>query len=169
MLNEPPINPPVLLAKEHDCSAFDCGVDELNRFLQRYASQNQRRNAARTYVATRGAQVVGYYSLAYGSISPSDATPKVMKGLAQYPVPIILLARLAVDRNAQGIGLGKALLKDAILKALNAAEIAGLRALLIHAKDEAAKRFYERYGFEASPTHPNHLMLTINDLQESIK
>ncbi len=168
MSNETPLNPPVLLAKSHDRAAFDCGVAPLNDYLKHYAWQNQRKSAARTYVATRGLRVVGYYTLAYGSAAFAEAPAKVIAGLGKYPVPVILLARLAVDAGEKGKGLGAGLLKDALLRTLQAAEIAGLRALLVHAKDDAAKTFYQKFGFEPSPTNPYHLFLTIADIQASL-
>ena len=144
------LNPPVLLTKDHDRSAFDCGAPSLTDYLKKYALQNQKKHAARTYVATRGNRIVGYYSLAYGSVSLEEAPPSVRSGLPRHPIPVILLARLAVDSTEQGRGLGAALLKDALLRTIQAAEIAGLRAILVHAKDDSAKRFYEKFGFEIS-------------------
>src|SRR3982750_2723843 len=121
------LNAPVLLTKEHDRNSFDCGVPVLNEYLKKFALQNQKKHAARTYVATRGNRIVGYYSLAYGSVSLAEAPQKVRSGLSRHPVPVILLARLAVDSAEQGSGLGAALLKDALLRTIQAAEIAGLR------------------------------------------
>ena len=155
---------PVLLTKDHDRKSFDCGVPALNEYLARYALQNQKKHAARTYVATRGSRVVGYYSLAYGSVSLDEAPQSVKSGLARHPIPVILLARLAVDSTEQGSGLGVALLKDALLRTVQAAAIAGLRAMLVHAKDNSAKRFYEKYGFEPSPIDGHHLFLRLSDI-----
>ena len=138
---------PVLLTRGHDRSAFDCGIPALNEYLKQYALQNQKKHAARTYVGTRGHRVVGYYSLAYGSVTLEEAPQSVKSGLARHPIPVILLARLAVDTAERGRGIGAALLKDALLRTLQAAEIAGLRAMIVHAKDDAAKRFYETFGF----------------------
>jgi predicted N-acetyltransferase YhbS len=168
MSNEERLNLPVLLNKSHNRSAFDCGVLELNDYLQRYALQNQKKSAARTYVATRGNEVVGYYTLVYGSVAYEEAPEKVQAGLGKYPIPILLLARLAVALTERGKRLGEGLLKDALLRTLQAAEIAGLRAVLVHAKDETVKKFYERFGFEASPIDDLHLFLRIIDIQESI-
>ncbi len=163
-----PLNPPVLLTKSHDRSAFDCGVPALNEYLKQYALQNQRKNAARTYVATRGNRVVGYYTLAYGSVACDEAPPSVKAGLARFPIPVILLARLAVDLTEKGQGLGAGLLKDALLRTLQAAEIAGLRAMLVHAKDDSAKAFYEKFGFEPSPIDAYHLLLKLSDIKASL-
>ena len=149
--------------------AFDCGQTELNQFLQRLALVNQKANNAQTYVCCKGAEVVGFYSLAVGSIDPESAAARVMKGLARHPVPVMILARLAVDIEHQGIGLGKSLLKDALLRTAQAADIAGIRCLLVHAKDDAARRWYESWEFEPSPTDPYHLFLMLKDLKNLLK
>lgn len=159
-----PLNSPVPLDASHDRAAFDCGVGPLNDYLHKYAVQNQQNRSARTYVATRGSRVVGYYTLAAGSVSRADTPDRVAKGLANHPVPVILLARLAVDRSEQGQGLGKGLLKDALRRVIQAADLIGCRALLVHAKDESAKAFYEKFGFVPSPTHPLHLFLLVKDI-----
>ena len=163
------LNPPALLTKDHDRNSFDCGVPALDDYLKKYALQNQKKYAARTYVATRGNRVVGYYSLAYGSVSLEDAPHSVKSGLPRHPIPVILLARLAVDSTEQGSGLGAALLKDALLRTIQAAEIAGLRAMLVHAKDDSAKRFYEKFGFEPSPIDAYHLFLRLSDILSSVR
>src|SRR5262245_41682990 len=164
------LNSPVLLTKDHDRNSFDCGMPALNDYLKKYALQNQKKYAARTYVATRGNRiVVGYYSLAYGSVSLEEAPQGVKSGLPRHPIPVILLARLAVDSTEQGRGLGPALLKDALLRTLQAAEIAGLRAMLVHAKNDSAKRFYEKYGFEPSPIDAYRLFLRLSDLFLSLR
>lgn len=144
---------------------FDCGQPGLNQFLQRYALLNQRANRAQTYVCRRDGAVVGFYSLAVGSVNPEAAALRVMKGLARHPVPVMLLARLAVDLDHQRQGLGQALLKDALLRTAQAADIAGVRALMVHAKDEAARQWYESWEFEPSPTDPFHLFLMLKDLK----
>ncbi len=144
---------------------FDCGQAALNQFLQRYALVSQKANSAQTYVCCQGDVVVGFYSLAVGSIDPEAAPPRVMKGLARHPVPIMILARLAVDKEHQRKGLGQALLKDALLRTAQAADIAGIRCLLVHAKDDAARRWYELWEFEPSPTDPYHLFLMLKDLK----
>jgi GNAT superfamily N-acetyltransferase len=153
------------LAPADSTEGFDCGQPSLNQFLQRYALVNQKANSAQTYVCCLGGEVVGFYSLAVGSVDPEDAPARVMKGLARHPVPVMILARLAVDRDHQGKGLGKALLKDALLRTAQAADIAGIRCLLVNAKDEAARRWYESWEFEPSPTDPYHLFLMLKDLK----
>jgi predicted N-acetyltransferase YhbS len=161
------LNAPALLTRSHDRSAFDCGVPALNEYLKQYALQNQKKYAARSYVATRGHRVVGYYSLAYGSVTLEEAPQSVKVGLARHPIPVILLARLAVDISERGRGIGAALLKDALLRTLQAAEIAGLRAMIVHAKDNDAKRFYEKFGFQSSPIDSFHLFLKVTDIMAS--
>ncbi len=156
--------------RKHDASldvdAFDCGKEPLDRFLKRYALVNQKAGSAQTYVVCRGEQrVVGYYSLAVGAVEHADAPGRVSKGLARHPIPVMLLARLAIDRSEQGKGLGKALLKDALLRTAQAADIAGIRALLVHAKDDEARAWYEGFDFEPSPTDPYHLFLLMKDLR----
>ncbi len=148
---------------------FDCGQDDLNRFLKRFALANQAANTAQTYVACRARRVVGYYSLAVGSVQREDSPSRVIKGNARHPVPVMILARLAVDRSDQGSGIGKALLKDALLRTAQAADIAGIRALVVHAKDDNARRWYEQFDFEPSPTDPLHLFLLLKDLKKLTK
>ena len=164
-----PLNPTVLLTKSHEVASFDCGKPPLNDFLIRYALQNQASGGARTYVLTRGERVVGYYSLAPGSVVPDDAPARVVKGQGRYPVPIILMARFAVDSAEQGKGLGRALFRDALRRALSGAEAIGGRAFLVHAKDEAARAFYLKFGMEESPTNPLHLFLLFKDIRQSLE
>lgn len=154
------------LAATDQVDAFDCGQTALNQFLQRYAWVNQKANSAQTYVCCKGDVVVGFYSLAVGSVDPEVAPARVMKGLARYPVPVMILARLAVDTEHQRQGLGQALLKDALLRTAQAAEIAGIRCLLVHAKDDEAKQWYMSWEFEPSQTDPYHLYLMLKDLKQ---
>lgn len=157
------------LRPDHNVEAFDCGVEALNRFLHRFALQSQRSGASQTYVARIGATIVGYYSLAVGQVTYDGAPARVAKGLARHPIPIMLLARLAVHQHRQGEGLGAALLKDAMLRTLQAADIAGIRALAVHAKDEKARRFYEHFNFVASPTDPMHVFVLLKDVQNAVR
>ncbi|TDR82913.1 GNAT family N-acetyltransferase [Paludibacterium purpuratum] len=152
------------LAATDEVDAFDCGQVPLDQFLQRYALVNQKANSAQTYVCNQGNAVVGFYSLAVGSVDPVGAPPRVLKGLARHPVPVMILARLAVDKEHQRKGLGKALLKDALLRTSHAADIAGIRCLLVHAKDDTARQWYESWEFEPSPSDPYHLFLLLKDL-----
>ena len=147
------------LANTDIVDSFDCGQPALNQFLQRFALVNQKSNSAQTYVSCHSSSVVGFYSLAVGSVEPSNAAPRVTKGIPQHPVPVMILARLAVDLQHQGAGLGKALLKDALLRTAQAADIAGIRALLVHAKDDPARQWYLNWEFEPSPSDPFHLSL----------
>jgi GNAT superfamily N-acetyltransferase len=153
------------LRPDHKVDGFDCGRQELNRFLARFALTNQQAGAAQTYLALSGEEVVGYFSLAVGEVAYADTPERLAKGLARHPVPIMLLARLAVSTAWQGKGLGAGLLKDAMRRTLQAAEIAGIRAFAVHAKDEPARRFYEHFGFIPSPTDPFHLYLLIKDIR----
>ena len=155
------------LDRTHIVDAFDCGYEDLNRYISRFALNNQSAGSAQTYVAIADSQVVGYYSLAVGAVAHSQAPARVVKGLARHPVPVMLLARLAVDHNAKGSGLGAALLHDALARTLQAADIAGIRAMIVHAKDNGARRFYEHFNFDPSPTDPYHLYLLIKDLRKA--
>lgn len=157
------------LAKDHSTAGFDCGSEPLNIYLQRYALGNQSSGAAQTYAAVAGGEVVGYYSLASASVEREQAPERTLKGLARHPVPVILLARLGVDRRWQGKGLGAALLKDALLRVAAAAGIIGVRAVLVHAKDEAARKFYAHFDFEPSPVDPMHLYLLVKDIARHVK
>ena len=150
--------------------SFDCGQPALNLFLQRYALTNQKANSAQTYVCRHvSGSVAGFYSLAVGSVSPEAAPARVMKGLARHPVPVMILARLAIDLTYQRQGLGQALLKNALLRTAQAADIAGVRALLVHAKDEAARQWYESWEFEPSPTDSFQLFLMMKDLKAMLQ
>jgi predicted N-acetyltransferase YhbS len=166
--DRPPLNNPAPLEARHDVSAFDCGVPALDNYLKKFALQNQRGQSARTYVATRGERVVGYYTLAAASARREETPARVAKGLAAHPVPVILLARLAVDGNEKGQGLGAGLLKDALLRAVQAADIVGCRAVMVQAKDETARGFYQRFGFEPSPTDPFRLFLLMKDVKAAL-
>ncbi len=156
------------LDQSHQIETFDCGVPELNYFLVNYALLNQRANSTKTYVGCEDKKVIGYYSLAVGSVIHTRTPERVTKGLAKHPVPVMLLARLAVDKKYQSLGIGKGLLKNALLKTVQAADIAGIRALLVHAKDETAKNWYQSLDFEESPTDPLHLFLLIKDIKSTV-
>ena len=153
------------LVASDNIDAFDCGQLALNQFLQRFALANQKANSAQTYVCCKENSVVGFYSLAVGSVEPENTAPRILKGMARHPVPVMILARLAVDVNHQGVGLGRALLKDALLRTAQAADIAGIRALLVHAKDDTARQWYLNWEFEPSDTDPFHLFLLLKDLK----
>jgi GNAT superfamily N-acetyltransferase len=152
------------LRREHELDGFDCGKEDLNRFLKRYAWDNQRAHGAQTYVLAKGLRVLGYYSLAAASVAHDEATERVKKGLARHPIPMIVLARLAVDVSMQGKGVGSALLKDTLMRTAQAADTIGARALLVHANDDEAKAFYQHFTFEPSRSDPYHLLLSMKDL-----
>ena len=156
------------LNQTHDLSGFDCGNSQLNEWLKRFAWSNDRAESARTYTAHRANRVVGYHSLVAGSALKHETPARVAKGLANHPVGLILLARLAVDRGEQGKGLGKALLRDALARIAQAADLVGVRAVLVHAIDDAARRFYLHQGFEESPVDPFQLMMLMKDLRASL-
>ncbi len=149
---------------------FDCGKAPLNQFLQRYALVNQANGSARTFVSLSGGQISGYFSLAAASAEQAAASSRVSKGLARHPIPMLLLARLAVDLKAQGngLGLGRSLLQSALVKYLQACEVIGARALMVHAIDEAAIGFYQSFGFEPSPVDTAHLYLLTKDIRKSL-
>ena len=153
------------LHRGHGVETFDCGREALNRFLHRYALQNQQAEASQTYVGLSDVEVVGYYTLVVGQVEYDDAPERLKKGLARHPVPIMLLARLAIAATWQGKGLGSGLLKDAMLRTAQAADIAGIRAFAVHAKDDEAKAFYEHFDFLASPTDPYHLFRLMKDVR----
>lgn len=153
------------LNRLHAVESFDCGAEALNRFLTRFAFANQQANASQTYVGLTGETVVGFHTLVVGEVGHADAPERMAKGLARHPVPVMLLARLAVGTTQQGMGVGAGLLRDAILRTLQAADIAGIRALIVHAKDGRARSFYQHFGFEESPTDPMHLFALIKDLR----
>jgi len=155
------ISSPQPLAGKHDYSEFDCGEPLLNDWLKRRALANQASGASRTFVVVDDRQrVMGYYALAAGTVAHRESTGAVRRNMPD-PIPVMVLARLAVDRGARGKQLGGALLKDVVLRALSVAENAGVRALLIHALHDDAKAFYQHYGFQESPADPMTLMLRL--------
>ena len=156
------------LSVNDQVESFDCGHVAQNEFLQRFALVNQRSNSSQTYVSCNAGQVAGFYSLAVGSVEPSYSAPRMIKGISQHPVPVMILARLAIDQKYQRQGLGKALLKDALLRTAQAADIAGIRALLVHAKDEPARLWYLNWEFEPSPSDPFHLFLLMKDIKAMV-
>jgi predicted N-acetyltransferase YhbS len=163
-------SPPALISSHHEVAAFDCGNESLNLYLQRFALPNTAAGVARTYVvmAAETPAVIGYYALSAGSVEKSSVTERVAKGIPNHPVPVVLLARLAVDQRFQGRGIGAGLPKDALQRCLAAAEVVGIRAVLVHAKDQGAAEFYRKFGFTVSPTDPLHLMLLMKDLRRSL-
>lgn len=154
-----------LVSRRHELTHFSCGNPVLDQWLKKWAIINVANNSARTYVTHIDGRVVGYYSICTGSILREEAPERIAKGLAAHPVPIILLARLAVDETCQGIGLGAALLKDALARISGAADIAAARAVLVHAIDDSARSFYEYFDFEQCPTNEYSLMLLMQDIR----
>jgi len=153
------------LRRDHVLEGFDCGKEPLNRFLVRNALQNQQAKASQTYVLITSDRVIGYHTLVVGEVAFAAAPERLTKGLARHSVPIMLLARLAVSRESQGRGIGQGLLKDALLRTLQAADIAGIRALAVHAKDDEARAFYAHFDFIESPSDPMHLFLLLKDVR----
>jgi GNAT superfamily N-acetyltransferase len=154
------------LKPAHVLDQFDCGTTSLTEWLRRFARTNHQSGSARTYVAHRRDNlVVGYHSLTAGSIARADAPERVVKGLPNQPIGVVLLARLAVDSRFHGKGLGKALLRDALERTAQAADTIGVRAMLVHAIDKTARQFYMYFNFEPSPADSLHLMLLMKDLR----
>ena len=158
--------PPEPLRAHHRLDDFSCGELPLDWWLTKHARGAHAAGSARVFVATAdGAAVVGYYAIAAGHVEPADATARSMQGQPNRPVPAVLLARLAVDIDHQGGGIGRSLLQDALVRCVGAAEDVGIRVILVHAKHERAKAFYLRYGFEVSPTDPLHLLMLMKDVR----
>lgn len=162
------INPPEKLSSEHDLAQFDCGEPTLDDWLRKRALQNEESGGSRTYVACIEKQVVGYYALAVGAVTHAEAPGRIRRNMPD-PVPVMVIGRLAVDQTAQGRALGPALLRDAVLRIVQAAEIAGIRAILVHAISERAKLFYEKWGFIASPVEPMTLMITVAEVRKAMQ
>jgi GNAT superfamily N-acetyltransferase len=154
------LSAPETLRAEHDLSDFDCGEPSLDDWLRRRALQNEESGASRTYVVFAGRQVIGYYALAVGAVAHAEASGRVRRNMPD-PVPVVIIGRLAVHKEFQGKKIGPALLRDAVLRTLQAAKIAGIRAILVHAISERARRFYEECGFIPSPMDPMTLMITV--------
>ena len=161
------VSGPEHLTAQHDLAAFDSGIPALDDWLKRRALANEQAGGSRTYVVCAGGRVVGYYALATGGVMQEAAIGRVRRNMPD-PVPVMVLGRLAVDRAYQERGLGAGLLRDAILRTVQAAEFAGIRAILVHAISEDAKRFYARHGFVESPLDPMTLMITVADVKKAL-
>lgn len=160
---------PRKLDPQDDVDEFNCGQPDLDDWLKRFALINQRAGMTTVFVTLSEGKVVGYYALATGGVERANAPARVTQGVPAHPIPVILLARLAVDSSAQKSGLGRALVRDALIRVAAAADEIGIRALLIHAKDESAREFYMKCAeFEPSPTDPLHLFLLMKDLKKSL-
>lgn len=163
----PSFDPPERLTARHDLSAFDCGDADLNAWLRRRALGNEPEGASRTYVVRQGERVVAFYALAVGAVEARRAPGRVRRNMPN-PIPVMLLGRLAVDRTCHGRGVGRGLVRDAVLRTVRAADIAGIRALLVHAKAPEVAAFYRALGFVASPIDPLTLMIRIKDARAAI-
>ncbi|MEG3133583.1 GNAT family N-acetyltransferase [Rouxiella sp. T17] len=158
---------PVPLNEQHRLSEFDCGEPNLNEWLVKRAKGNQISGASRTFVVCDSGKVVAFYALAAGGVTSSSSTGSVKRNMPN-PVPVVFLARLAVDHTSNRKGIGKALVRDAVLRVLNAADNIGIRALVIHALDDKVKDFYQRLGFQSSPFEPLTLMATLTSLRSNL-
>ena len=158
---------PTPLRPEHPVAEFDCGDVTLNRFLAKFALTSEFSHSSRTYVALGEGKIAGYYSLTVTSLEYEQGSKRLQKGLARHPFPMLLLARLAVDRRFQRQGLGAELLRDAMLRAISVSNQVGVRSVLVHAKDDAAKRFYERFDFEPLPGNELYLVMLMKDLKRT--
>jgi len=157
------------LASTHDTADFNCSEPALNQFLVRHALQGQNAGSSTTYVALHNEKVVGFYTLSVGQVAHAEAPERLKKGMPRHPVPIMLLARLAVITDWRGQGVGGGLLKDAMRRTLQAADIAGIRAFVVHAKDDQARAFYEHFNFIPSPSDPYHLFVLVKDVRRLLR
>lgn len=161
-LDQEKILPPEKLNYSHLIDKFDSGENQLNEWLKKLALKNDLEGASRTYVVCVGKEVIGYYCLANGAVAQTTATGRIRRDMPD-PILVMVIGRLAVDRRWQGKGIGRALLRDAIFRTLQAAEIAGIRAIIVHAISEEAKQFYEKCGFSVSPIDEMTLMVKVKD------
>lgn len=158
---------PEPLAGHHDTTAFVCGVDSLDHWLKQRALKNQATGAFRTFVVCDENRVVAYYALASSAVVMEVATGRLRRNMPD-PIPVVVLGRLAVDQSLQGRGVARALVRDASLRVIAAADVIGIRGIIVHALSASAKAFYERVGFEASPLDPMTLMATLADLRAGL-
>ena len=163
------ITAPERLTPAHDLSQFKSREPQLDNWLRQKALANESSGACRTYVVREGNRVVGFYSLATGAVAHTETTGKIRRNMPD-PVPVMILGRMAVDEGYERKGIGKGLLRDAVLRTLAASELVGVRAILIHAKSEDAKRFYvENGGVSESPVDPMTLLVTLADAKAALK
>lgn len=158
---------PEPLAAHHETAAFACGVESLDHWLKQRALKNQATGASRTFVVCDGNRVVAYYALASSAVALEAATGRLRRNMPD-PIPVVVLGRLAVDHPLQDGGMGRALVRDACLRVIAAADAIGIRGMIVHALSEAARAFYERVGFDPSPLDPMILMATMTDLREGL-
>jgi GNAT superfamily N-acetyltransferase len=159
---------PAALDRGHPLEEFDCGNPALNEWLVGHALQSQASGSAKTFVIAAQNRLMGYYSLTVGQIDTLEAPERVRKGMGQYPIPVVILARMAVNLTDQGRGIGRGMLQDAIRRTLLISDQAGIRALLTHPIDKEADRFYRRFGFESSPIRENQLLLLLKDARKTL-
>ena len=159
-----PFSAPELLIEAHVIADFSCGESSLDHWLQRRARANQISGASRTFVVCVASRVVAFYALASSVIASTEATGRFRRNMPD-PIPVVVLARLAIDRNYQGQGLGRGLFQDAARRIIVASEVIGIRGLIVHAITESAKAFYLQLGMECSPIEPMMLMATLSDLK----
>jgi GNAT superfamily N-acetyltransferase len=153
------------LHRSHAVDQFTCGQTELDRFLIRHALRAQQANSSQTYVGVSGSEIVGFYTIVAGEVHHADAPERVIKGMPRHPILLLVLARLAVHTKAQGRGIGSGLLLDALGRTLQVADVIGVRALAVHAKDDNAISFYRHFGFTSSPSDARHLFMLIKDIR----
>jgi len=158
---------PEPLSADHRFDDFGCGKPSLDTWLVSYARQAQAGGSAKTFVVRDGDQVAGYYSLTVGEVDTAEASPRVRQGMGRYPIPVVILARLAVSERCQGRGIGTAMLRDAIRRTLAIAEQVGVRALLAHPIDDQAASFYQRFGFAPSPLRAQQWLLLLKDARRA--
>jgi GNAT superfamily N-acetyltransferase len=157
------------LGRGHHLDTFDCGDEALNRFLSRYALSNQQANASQTYLALADDRVIGFYTLVVGDVAFEYAADRLKKGLARHPIPVMLLARMGVDLSWQGQRISSGLLKDAMRRTVQAADIAGIRAFIVHAKNEQVRDWYMQFDLTPSPSDSLHLYVLVKDLQRRLE
>lgn len=163
-----PLSAPEPLEPDHNLNEFSCGIPELDQWLRDYSRRNERNDVSRTFVVCRGKRVVGYYALAAGAVARVDS-PKSFSRNSPNPIPVFLLGRLAIDQREQGNGLGGFLLRDALLRCLNAADSIGARAVMVDAISDDAIRFYQRFEFMPSPINPNMLFLPMSYIRRQFE
>lgn len=156
---------PQPLERKHPRKDFDCGSEPLNIWLRQYSGQAEKKNSARSYAALDGdGKIAGFYTLVFGSVCWEKTPEKIRRGMPRHDIPVMILARLAVDKNYQGLGIGRSLLQDVVLRTVEASRIAGLKAILVHAKDNDAATFYFRYSFAPVDGQPLKLMVSLAEI-----
>jgi predicted N-acetyltransferase YhbS len=161
------LSAPEALAAHHDTESFACGMESLDRWLKQRTLKNQATGASRTFVLCEGRRVLAYYALASSAVAAGEATGRVKRNMPD-PVPVVVLGRLAIDQSLQGQGMNRALIRDACLRVIAAADAIGIRAMVVHALSEDARAFHERIGFDSSPLDRMTLMATVADLREAL-